>query len=140
MLFRSPDRLIEILSTSDICAGPDPKNSFNDHSTMIKLMEYMAMAKPIVSFDLTESIFSAEEAAVYIENNDELEFAKAIQTLMHDPDKRKEMGQFGYDRIHNELAWKYSAEKLLELYSSLFPTMSSTSKNVSIDQETARAT
>lgn len=118
-----PDRLIQILSTADICAGPDPKNSFNDHSTMIKLMEYMAMCKPIVSFDLTESIFSAQDAAVYVEDNDEMAFAKAIQDLMHDPAKREEMGQAGHDRIHKELAWKYSAGNLLNLYDSLFPSM-----------------
>ena len=132
-----PDRLIEILSTADICAGPDPKNSFNDHSTMIKLMEYMAMAKPIVSFDLTESIFSAREAAVYVEDNNEVEFAKAIQMLMHDPAKREEMGQFGYERIHKELAWKYSAAKMLKMYAGLFPSMEQASIAPSADPKMA---
>lgn len=117
------DTLIKYLSTADICLGPDPKNSFNDHSTMIKLMEYMAMAKPIVSFDLTESIFSARDAAVYIKDNNEMAFAEAIRDLMYDPDKRERMGQAGYQRIHNELAWKYSAKNLLSLYASLFPDM-----------------
>ncbi len=132
-----PEQLIEILSTSDICAGPDPKNSFNDHSTMIKLMEYMAMAKPIVSFDLTESIFSARDAAVYVENNDEMEFAKAIQMLMHDADKRVTMGQAGYERIHKELAWQYSATKMLDMYSGLFPSMQTKQVDVSVKEKIA---
>ena len=37
----------------------------NDISTMIKIMEYMALGKPIVQFDLREGRFSAQDAAVY---------------------------------------------------------------------------
>ncbi len=133
----NPDQLIKILSTSDICAGPDPKNSFNDHSTMIKLMEYMAMAKPIVSFDLTESIYSAQDSAIYVENNDEMEFAKAIQMLMHDPEKRETMGKAGYDRIHKELAWQYSAAKMLDMYSDLFPSMQAKQVDISVEEKVA---
>lgn len=131
--------LVKYLSTADICAGPDPKNSFNDHSTMIKLMEYMAMAKPIVSFDLTESIFSAQDAAVYVENNDEMEFAKAIQTLMHDPKRREKMGKAGHERIHRELAWKYSAKNLIGVYNSLFPSMASKNVQAAPDPEIVRS-
>jgi len=115
------ETLVRYLCTADICLGPDPKNSFNDHSTMIKIMEYMALAKPIVSFDLAESIFSASEAAIYVSDNDELQFAKAIQTLINDTELRQRMGQAGYQRIKKELAWEYSAIDLLAVYSSLFP-------------------
>lgn len=113
------DTLIRYLCTADICLGPDPENSFNDHSTMIKLMEYMALAKPIVSFDLTESVYSAGDAAIYVANNDEMAFAEAIRHLIKNPDVRTTMGQTGYQRIHSKLAWKYSAENLLGMYASL---------------------
>lgn len=114
------ETLVRYLSTTDICLGPDPKNSFNDHSTMIKIMEYMALAKPIVSFDLNETIYSAADSAVYVTDNNELEFARAISDLIKNPDKQARMGQAGYTRIKNKLAWNYSAEKLLEVYTSLF--------------------
>ena len=45
-------------------------------------MEYMAYAKPIVSFDLKETRFSAGEAAIYAKPNEEAEFAKTIAQLM----------------------------------------------------------
>ncbi|MEV4899274.1 glycosyltransferase family 4 protein, partial [Nonomuraea sp. NPDC055795] len=50
---RIPDAdLLRYLSTADVCLAPDPLNPLNDVSTMNKIMEYMAMARPIVSFDL----------------------------------------------------------------------------------------
>src|SRR6185437_13419664 len=47
--------LVSWLSRADICVAPDPWNSYNDRSTMIKIAEYMAMGKPIVAFDLLEN-------------------------------------------------------------------------------------
>ena len=61
----SQEDLLRYLSTADICVDPDPYDPFNDRSTMIKMMDYMAMAKPIVAFDLTEHRASAEDAALY---------------------------------------------------------------------------
>ena len=114
------DTLVKYLCTADICLGPDPKNSFNDHSTMIKIMEYMALAKPIVSFDLSETIYSASDSAVYVSNNDELEFARAIKQLMDNPALRQSMGSAGFKRVEEQLAWQYSAVKLLHHYELLF--------------------
>lgn len=109
------------LSAADICVDPDPHNDFNDHSTMIKMMEYMALGKPIVAFDLTEHRYSAQSAAVYVEPNDELKFAQAIASLIHDPQRRAEMGRIGRERIENELAWRYSAQNLLSAYQQVAP-------------------
>ena len=69
---RIPDEdLVRYLSTADVCLSPDPKNPLNDVSTMNKVMEYMAMGKPIVSFELREARVSAGDAAVYAPANDE---------------------------------------------------------------------
>ncbi len=52
---RVPDQeLLEMLNTADVCVNPDVANEMNDKSTMNKIMEYMALGKPIVQFDLTE--------------------------------------------------------------------------------------
>src|SRR5205814_9599081 len=57
---RVPEReLLAMLNTADVCVNPDVANEMNDKSTMNKVMEYMALGKPIVQFDLTEGRFSA---------------------------------------------------------------------------------
>ena len=63
---RVPDaELLAMLNTADVCVNPDVANEMNDMSTMNKIMEYMALGKPIVQFDLTEGRFSAQEASLY---------------------------------------------------------------------------
>ena len=111
--------LIRYLSTADICVDPDPLNPFTDRSTMIKMMEYMALGKPIVAFDLSEHRVTAQAAALYVRPNDELEFARALAQLMDDPARRQAMGSFGRRRVESELAWRYSVPHLLEAYWTL---------------------
>ena len=81
-----------ILSTADICVDPDPSNPFNDRCTMTKMMVYMALGRPIVAFDLPEHRFSAQQAALYVKPNDELEFARALMELMDDARAQKDNG------------------------------------------------
>jgi glycosyltransferase involved in cell wall biosynthesis len=110
------DELVRYLSTADICVDPDPSNPFNDRCTMIKMTEYMALAKPIVAFDLPEHRYTAQGAALYAKSNDELEFARALVQLMDDPAQRRAMGASGRQRIESELAWHYSVPHLLSAY------------------------
>jgi glycosyltransferase involved in cell wall biosynthesis len=114
--------LVRLLSTVDICVDPDPSNSFTDRSTMTKMMEYMALGKPIVAFDLPEHRVTSQAAAVYVPDNDERQFAHAIAELMDDPARRERMGIFGRERVVNELAWRYSAPQLLRVYQTLTTT------------------
>jgi glycosyltransferase involved in cell wall biosynthesis len=115
---RIPDQeLLEILSTADVCVNPDKPSQMNDISTMIKIMEYMALGKPIVQFDSKEGRFSAMDASLYADNQLGAEdlAAKLLYLLGH-AEARKRMGEFGRKRIQEELAWNYSVENLLAAY------------------------
>src|SRR6266481_6533195 len=105
--FISEEDLFSNLAAADICLDPDPSSPLNDLSTWIKIMEYMAYGKPIVSFDLKETRYSAQEAAIYVKPNDERQFALAIAKLMDDPALRARMGAFGRTRVERELQWRY---------------------------------
>jgi glycosyltransferase involved in cell wall biosynthesis len=107
------------LASSDICVSPEPSNAYNDRSTFVKIMEYMAAGKPIVAFHLCETLVSAEKSAVYARCNDEHDFALNIASLMDDPASRHVMGQSGLKRIREKLAWQYSVSGLLDVYQHL---------------------
>ena len=107
------------LAAADICLDPDPSSPLNDVSTWIKIMEYMAYAKPIVTFDLKETRFSAGEAALYVKPNGEVEFAETIAALMEQPDLREKMGSYGRRRVEQELQWTKVGQNLLTAYESL---------------------
>jgi len=112
--------MLEMLNTADVCVNPDVANEMNDKSTMNKIMEYMALAKPIVQYDLTEGRYSAQEASLYAEKNNTQDFADKILLLLDDPEKRKQMGEFGHNRVLKELSWEYEEPKLYRAYDMLF--------------------
>jgi glycosyltransferase involved in cell wall biosynthesis len=116
---RVPDEFVQrCLSTADICLSPDPLNPLNNLSTMNKVVEYMAMGRPIVSFDLVEARVSAGDAAVYVPGNDEYAFAEAIDILLRDPRRRRKMSETGLRRS-SELSWEASRQALIEFYRRL---------------------
>jgi glycosyltransferase involved in cell wall biosynthesis len=115
-----PDEdMVRYLSTADICLDPNPSSPLNDVSTWIKVMEYMALAKPVVSFDLKETRVSAGPAALYAPPNDEHAFATIIASLMNDPARRIEMGRLGVARVQTELGWHVTSQNLLRAYDRL---------------------
>ncbi|MCK5215195.1 MAG: glycosyltransferase family 4 protein [Candidatus Omnitrophica bacterium] len=116
----SDRKLLEALNTSDLCVNPDEFNPMNDKSTMNKIMEYMALAKPIVQFDLAEGRFSAQEASLYAKPNDAIDMAAKILELIDDPALRESMGAFGLNRVKNELEWEYEKENLYAAYRKIF--------------------
>ena len=117
---RVPDaELLAMLNTADVCVNPDIANDMNDRSTMNKIMEYMALGKPIVQFDLTEGRYSAQEASVYAAKNDSIDFGNKIVELLGDPARRARMGEFGRRRVEEQLEWRHEAPRLLAAYRRL---------------------
>jgi glycosyltransferase involved in cell wall biosynthesis len=114
---RLPDEdVLRILSTADVCLAPDPLNPLNDISTMTKIVEYMAMGQPLVSYDLTEARVSAGDAALYAAPNDEMEFAGCIEQLLDDEALRRRMGNLGRRRVEESLSWVFSERQLVAAY------------------------
>jgi len=117
----SDEILLKVLSTADVCVNPDRPCEMNDISTMIKIMEYMALGKPIVQFDLKEGRFSAREASLYASRQNMVaDFADKILWLLDHPEERRRMGEIGRRRVESELAWKFSVGNLLEAYNRAF--------------------
>ena len=114
---RLPDNeMLATLCACDICVQPDPSNELNDVSTMNKVMEYMALGKPVVAFDLKETRVSCEDAAIYAKPNDTVELAQKIIQLADDSGLRKTMSQKGIERVRKFLSWEYSIPNLIEAY------------------------
>ncbi len=121
---RIPDpELRRWLSTADVCAAPDPVNPLNNVSTMNKILEYMAMGKPIVSYNLVESRHSAGSAAVYAKDNDCEDFGDRLIDLLNDAPRRTRMGSLGRTRLLKKLSWQRSEIALIHAYDTL-PTRS----------------
>jgi glycosyltransferase involved in cell wall biosynthesis len=116
----SDGEMLAMLNTADVCVNPDIANELNDKSTMNKIMEYMALGKPIVQFDLAEGRYSARRASLYAQKNDAFDLAAKIVELLDDPARCAEMGKYGRSRVENELEWRHEAPKLVAAYEALW--------------------
>jgi glycosyltransferase involved in cell wall biosynthesis len=113
----SDEDLLNILSTADVCVNPDKPCRLNDISTMIKIVEYMALGKPIVQFESKEGRFSARMASLYADGRNPVpDFTAKLLHLLDNPAERMRMGEFGRRRVREELAWQYSVENLRAAY------------------------
>jgi glycosyltransferase involved in cell wall biosynthesis len=117
--FVDDDQLTAYLSTADLGLCPEPRNLFNEVSTMVKTMEYMAFELPVLAFDLKETRYSAGDAAVYVTANDVTEFAAAIAALLDDPDRRAAMGRAGRRRVEQTLGWPHQAPAYVRVFDEL---------------------
>ncbi len=115
-LISSDHQLGSILATADVCVSPDEANAMNDISTMNKIMEYMALGKPVVQFDLTEGRISAGEASLYAAANDPRDLADCILRLVDDEALRTRMGSLGQQRMRTHLCWEAQVPQLLAAY------------------------
>jgi glycosyltransferase involved in cell wall biosynthesis len=112
----SNEFLFSALQTIDLGVACDPINSYNDHCTMNKTLEYMAFGKPQVMFDIKEGRASAGEAARYVAENSAEKLGEAIGRVLDNPEARAEMGRIGARRMQGELNWEKSVEQLLGAY------------------------
>ena len=113
------EKMINILNTADICVNPDKPTEMNNLSTMNKIMEYMALKKPIVQYDLKEGRVSAQKASLYAKNTSPEDFAEKMLWLLDNPEVRNEMGEFGYKRVINYLSWEFESKKLIAFYNKI---------------------
>jgi glycosyltransferase involved in cell wall biosynthesis len=113
--------VLATLGAVDICVQPDPPTAFNRHLTMNKLMEYMALSKACIAYDMPETRFSGGDAVRYIQGTSAHDLAQAIVELADDPVCCAELGRRARLRIENTLAWEHQASSLLQVYAKLFP-------------------
>ncbi|MEQ9439308.1 MAG: glycosyltransferase family 4 protein [Cyclobacteriaceae bacterium] len=112
----SDEKLVDILNTCEVGVNPDKPTIMNNLSTMNKIMEYMALKKPIVQYDLKEGRASALEASLYAENHNTDDFGDKILWLLDHEEERKKMAEYGYDRVLNKLSWDYERVNLINFY------------------------
>jgi glycosyltransferase involved in cell wall biosynthesis len=115
-LISSSQELGAMIVTADVCVSPDEANQMNDISTMNKIMEYMALGKPVVQFDLHEGRISAGEASLYAKRNDVSSLAEGIIQLIDDPELCARMGKIGQQRFAASLSWEKQVPNLLAAY------------------------
>jgi glycosyltransferase involved in cell wall biosynthesis len=117
----SDEVLTRTLSSCDLCVNPDTPTQLNSLSSMNKIVEYMALGKPIVQFDLHEGRVTAGAASLYATSGSSEDFAAKIMALLDDPVRAGAMGEFGRRRVMDSLSWAHQVSELLRCYARVRP-------------------
>jgi len=99
----------ELLRTATVAIQPDLPTRMNHLSTMAKTVEYVGRGVPVVAADLIETRATLGEAGTYVSNGTPVEFAEAIDALLDDPDRRRQMRKLGRERFLGLLSWEHQA-------------------------------
>lgn len=108
--------VLSCLAATDMCVQPDPPTPFNVHLTMNKLMEYMALGKPAIAYDMPETRATGGETIYYVDGSDTAALAEAIVKLADDSQLREELGRAAKRRVESELAWEHQVHNLVDVY------------------------
>jgi glycosyltransferase involved in cell wall biosynthesis len=112
------ERVPELLDRADICVDPAPATYVNQRSTMMKVAEYLARARPVVAYDLVETRRTAGDAALLVTPGDVGAFCAAIATVACDGALRAELARAAARRAP-ALVWEHSERALLDAYERL---------------------
>lgn len=110
---------IHAISAADVCVVPNPENQFNCLVTISSILDYMALKKPVVAYDLPENRVSAGDIALYAKANDRIDLADKLKDLIENPELMKTLGNEGYSLVGNNTENSRSNGALLELINSL---------------------
>ena len=113
--------LVRHVASFDVGVVPDPSNEYNDTCSMCKIMNYMAVAIPVVGFDLVENHLTSGDTALYASGNCADDLARQIARLMDSGELCMQLGQAGKKRLLEQFTWEHAKPDLLKAYCSLWP-------------------
>jgi glycosyltransferase involved in cell wall biosynthesis len=85
----------------------------------LKLLNYMAAGRAIVSFASSGRCLDNEVTALLVPDGDVAAFARAIARLLEDPTLAREIGQRARREAERAHAWSRAAERVEAVYESV---------------------
>ena len=120
--YLGPAAFVPILAACQFTVSPDPPTAFNDVSTMVKVLDSLAIGRPVVAFDLRETTRLVGDGGVILEEASAAALSAAIIDLLRRPDDVRRLAESASKRpeaLH--MGWVHSADALISAYERLRP-------------------
>ncbi len=118
--YQQADDFVPLLATSHVCICPDPPTRFNNVSTMTKVVEYLAMGRPALLFDLHETKSVAGAAGLVVDEPSAEGLARAMARIAEERPLLDRLTAAAGTRLDElSYSWESSSERLVEAYSRL---------------------
>ena len=92
------------ISATDVCIIPFKANAISANALPLKLFEYMACEKPVISSKISGIKRVAEDKVMYASTRDE--YREKISELYRDDDLRSKMGEEGRQLVEENYDWE----------------------------------
>jgi len=120
--FQPPSAYAPLLAACMIGVSPDPPTPFNDLSSMVKIMDYLAIGRGVVAFDLTETRRLGGEALVLARPATPDGLADALIGVLRDPAEAARLEQVARARIDSlTQEWEPFGTTLVREYERVRP-------------------
>lgn len=115
----SHDKVPYYIASASVCVASFKDTEVTRCKSPLKIVEYLASGKPIVSSDVGEVRKMLEGAGILTEQNNCHSLAEGILTLLKDKDLRDSLGRFAREKAENEYNWPKTASSLLKAYKKI---------------------
>jgi glycosyltransferase involved in cell wall biosynthesis len=115
------DSLRDYIATADICVSLDTRSPMTDQALVVKVLEYMIMAKPVVQSPLAEMRRICGDTTLYVRDGDAHDVGERIGELLDDPDRRASLGRAARERVLDGLTWPDQVPTLLRAVEQASP-------------------
>lgn len=106
----SYNKVPEYISIMDACLIPFKNNAISRYALPLKMFEYMACEKPVISTELPGVKAAAGNKVMYASN--EKEWKENIMKLYKDEESRQEMGRTGREFVEENYNWEKIVGKI----------------------------
>jgi len=111
----------DYLSACDVGILPYPDIKWLNMNSPLKLLEYLAMGKPVLLTDIPahRAVLGDAECAFYVSDNSPANIARAIRNVAQRKDSLPEIGRQGRQIALNNFTWERQVENLLDYIANL---------------------
>ncbi len=112
-----------LIAQADVCLAPLVYNDRNvtQGCCPIKVLEYMACARPVVAANLpvVRELVREEIDALLFTPDDPADLARCVLTLLDDPSLAQHLASSAAKRAREQFSWRQAQKELLEVYADL---------------------
>ena len=102
---------LDYVAAMDVCLIPFRPGPVADGACPLKLFEYAAMRKPIISTRTAEVLRIAGDFVLFADTADEL--CATVQRLTQMPESHQDLLAHGYEKVRREYNWDHIADRFL---------------------------
>jgi len=115
----SHDEVPYYMAAASICVASFKDTEVTRCKSPLKIVEYLASGKPIVSSDIREARRMVEGAGVLVRPDDSHSLADGMMKLLKDKDLREDLGRFAREKAEKEYNWPRTASSLITAYEKI---------------------